>query len=215
MRQVGLDMHNRPVFYTAFSQANNYWFKTSDTIAHLVPLLENSVASMADGVTMFVWILDFSGFGLGCCNPSQGRTAMSMLADHYPERLERVYFVNTPWVFSGFYAALSPFIDKKTKAKICFAKTAEGFREHARVEFTSAATDWCLEEIALNKLSPIPESQRSFWCAPTVAEVHDPRGWPSYINSYLAPFDLGGSPATKGHVPHHNIALGSGPLPPK
>jgi len=54
-------------------------------------VLENAALVLGPGATSFVWILDFSGFGLGCCNPAQGKAAISTLADHYPERLALIY----------------------------------------------------------------------------------------------------------------------------
>lgn len=50
---------------------------------------------------------------------------MSILADHYPERLHKVFLVDAPSVFSVLWTLLSPFIDPVTRAKIHFVRGAD------------------------------------------------------------------------------------------
>ena len=218
MRQVGFDKMRRPVVYVCFAQAQNYWFNTKDMIAHLVPLMENAVASMVTGVDQMVWVMDYNGFGAGSCNPMTGKTAATILADHYPERLGRVYCLNAPRVFSVFFSAISPFIDEKTKSKVIFPSSVETFRaSDAAEEFGDEMLDWICEEVNENHKKRMSPAQKSFWLAPGEKEengggnIHDPRGCPSFVAEMIEPSMSG---CIRGWQPHPNITLKSPPLPP-
>lgn len=45
---------------------------------------------------------------------------LSIFQNHYPERLHHAYLLFPPWLFSGFWRVISPFIDSVTKAKVSF-----------------------------------------------------------------------------------------------
>ena len=211
MRQVGFDLGGRPIIYSVFSQANNYWFGVADAIAHLPTVLENSCLSMVGDVDSFVWVIDFTGFGLGCCNPMQGRTSIKLVLDHFPEQLGKAFMVNAPFVFSGFWAAITPLLDKRTKNKISFHRNEDKFRQAATGVIGPSLLDWLHEEIRLNKKRPIPPEQLNFWRKPSNPMTHDPRACPEFISSHIEPFLEGGVAATGGFTPHPNIASRSPP----
>lgn len=54
----------------------------------------------------------------GSCNPMQSSVSIKMLQNHYPERLARAICINAPWGFSGFWGAVSAFMDERTKKKV-------------------------------------------------------------------------------------------------
>lgn len=50
------------------------------------------------------------------------KATLSILQDHYPERLHKFVLLNAPTVFYVFFKAISPFIDPVTREKINFIK---------------------------------------------------------------------------------------------
>ena len=50
---------------------------------------------------------------------------VSILQDCYAERLFRIYVLDVNWVFKMLYAVVKPFLDVKTKAKICITTRSE------------------------------------------------------------------------------------------
>jgi hypothetical protein len=51
-----------------------------------------------------------------------------LLQAHYPERLQRLFFVNAPLTFWGVWRCASPFVAPATRAKIAFVSGAAGRR---------------------------------------------------------------------------------------
>ncbi|KAH0471497.1 MAG: hypothetical protein KVP17_002733 [Porospora cf. gigantea B] len=46
------------------------------------------------------------------------KMSCGLIADHYPERSQKVIMINAPWFFQAAFAIVSPFIDPVTKNKI-------------------------------------------------------------------------------------------------
>jgi hypothetical protein len=74
------------------------------------------------GVEKMVWICDLSGYNMRY----NGSIAFALsllhtLQDHFPERLGRVFFLDSPWVFRTAYKALVPFLNEVTKQKFVFS----------------------------------------------------------------------------------------------
>ena len=38
--------------------------------------------------------------------------------NYHPERLHKFYLINSPWIFQGIWAIVSPWIDPVTRAKV-------------------------------------------------------------------------------------------------
>jgi hypothetical protein len=71
-------------------------------------------------------VVDYEGFTLANSPPFKtSRAVLSILQDHYPERLHRAYLIRTPWVFSTVWKLISPFVDPVSKAKIVFMKSSD------------------------------------------------------------------------------------------
>ena len=68
-----------------------------------------------------VILIDFTGWTLATAPPMKtSRETLSILQDHYPERLAVAVCHNAPFIFALFWKAISPFIDPETSRKIRF-----------------------------------------------------------------------------------------------
>lgn len=50
----------------------------------------------------------------------QARQTLTILQNHYPERLGRACVQDTPWIIWGFFKLINPFIDPLTREKMKF-----------------------------------------------------------------------------------------------
>jgi len=70
-------------------------------------------------VDRFVTIWDFKGMGWSHRHRVSTLKFTSALArDHYPERVEKLIFLNAPWMFPALFKLVKPFIDTRTLHKI-------------------------------------------------------------------------------------------------
>jgi len=117
----GKDLTGRPIMYMKPRLQNT---KDADTqIRHLVYTLERCVAETGSGVEKLVLVIDFKGYSImNAPSFSQQRQTLSILQDHYPERLGLALCFDAPSLFWGAYKLISPFIDPVTAAKIQFHK---------------------------------------------------------------------------------------------
>ena len=96
-------------------------------LKHLVYSLERAVAcsrrrSLGTIDTINI-IICFDGYSMSNA-PSIGitRDTINTLQNHYPERLNACYLVNTPGVFGVLWSLAKPFIDSVTRSKIYFIR---------------------------------------------------------------------------------------------
>ena len=98
-----------------------------DSIKHLVYNLERAIACSQrrslNTVDSLNIIICFEGYTMSNA-PSLATTkeTISILQNHYPERLKNCYMVNTPSVFSFLWSIAKPFIDPVTRSKIVFIR---------------------------------------------------------------------------------------------
>ncbi|CAG9461980.1 unnamed protein product [Pedinophyceae sp. YPF-701] len=69
-------------------------------------------------------LLDLTGVRMGDLDVATLRGIMSVLQSHFPEALARLWFVNAPFVFSGIWRAVCPFVAQRTRNKIAFCNNA-------------------------------------------------------------------------------------------
>lgn len=90
-------------------------------IRHLVFCLENAVTCLPAGRESMLWLIDFRGWTLKTSPPMKTtRETLSILQNHYPERLGMAVLYDPPGAFELFYKLVKPFIDPKTVKKIVF-----------------------------------------------------------------------------------------------
>jgi len=65
-------------------------------------------------------LFDFSGVTMDSLDIPALKEIFSLLQQHFPERLDRLAMFGAPPIFTGLWRLLTPFLDAKTKAKVCF-----------------------------------------------------------------------------------------------
>lgn len=102
--------------YPANENTNNH----DGNLKHLVYHMERAIRIMdastkQDKVCL---VINYKGYNLSNSPPMKtSMECVSILQNHYPERLHRAYFAYTPFIFNAFYSVIAPFIDTVTKAK--------------------------------------------------------------------------------------------------
>ncbi|KAF7828850.1 phosphatidylinositol transfer protein 3-like [Senna tora] len=110
----------RPGMQNTASPENN--------IKHLVYLLENAVINLPEGQERMSWLIDFTGFSLNSnLSVKTAREVISILQNHYPERLAMAFLYNPPSFFQAFWKVVKYVVDPRTsqKVKFVYPKNAE------------------------------------------------------------------------------------------
>lgn len=116
---LGYDTAGRPCLYLNPHKQNTK--EPKKQLHHLVFMLERCIDLMAPGVETLALLVNFKDSRRGQnASVSQGREVLSILQNHYPERLGRALVIEVPWLIWGFFKAISPFIDPLTREKLKF-----------------------------------------------------------------------------------------------
>jgi len=111
-------------------------------LRNLVYNLERACAQTEGGSDgKMIVVMDFRGYSLFTAPPMKtSKATLTILQNHYPERLCRFIVLHAPGIFSGFYKVISPFIDPVTKAKINFITGSAAAQSTALAETFDLAT---------------------------------------------------------------------------
>ncbi|KAL3423383.1 CRAL/TRIO domain-containing protein [Phlyctema vagabunda] len=129
---LGYDIGGRPCQYLNPGRQNTE--PSPRQVQHLVYMVERAVDTMLPTQETLALLVNFKSSksrsntapGIG-----QGREVLNILQTHYPERLGRALVINMPWVVSGFFKLIMPFIDPVTKDKLKFN---QDMRQHVPPE---------------------------------------------------------------------------------
>ncbi|OQE27415.1 hypothetical protein PENSTE_c004G02559 [Penicillium steckii] len=123
---LGYDIHGRPCLYLLPSNQNTE--KSERQIQHLVFMLERVIELMPPDQETLALLVNFSETKSGQnASIGQARETLNILQNHYPERLGRALVINVPFLISGFFKIITPFIDPLTREKLKFN---EDLRQH-------------------------------------------------------------------------------------
>lgn len=117
---LGFDNDSRPCLHLITGAQNT---KASHRqVQHLVFMLERVIDYMPPGQDQLALLIDFKSSKTGGKLPSLsiGREVLSILQDHYPERLGKALLTNIPWLGWTFLKLIHPFIDPLTREKLVF-----------------------------------------------------------------------------------------------
>jgi hypothetical protein len=113
----GFDKQNRPILYLVPKREASK--QNERKLRFVVYNLEKACQLMPKGVESLVIVVDYDEMTMSnATSPSVGIKFLSILGDHYPERLGKCFILNPTWYLSTFLSCISPFLDEKTRAKI-------------------------------------------------------------------------------------------------
>ncbi|KAJ7227257.1 CRAL-TRIO domain-containing protein [Mycena pura] len=114
---LGFDVHGRPGMYLLPSRQNTT--EPTRQVQYTVWMLERCIELMPPGVESLDLLIDYADKAK---NPSfsTARAVLSILQDHYPERLGVALILNVPFLINAFYKLMNPFIDPVTRIKLKF-----------------------------------------------------------------------------------------------
>lgn len=120
----GKDKLGRPLVFLIPRHENSKDYVNN--VRLVVYVLERAIQQMDEGVEQIVLMMDFKGYSRGNSVPlGVAREVLSILSNHYPERLGAAFMIDTPWLFSLFWKAISPFIHPVTAAKVKFLSSKD------------------------------------------------------------------------------------------
>ncbi|KAF8206348.1 CRAL/TRIO domain-containing protein [Mycena galopus ATCC 62051] len=114
---LGFDVNGRPALYLIPSRQNTN--ESTQQIKFNVWMLERCIDLMPAGVESLDLLINYADKAK---NPSFGtaRAVLSILQDHYPERLGLALILNVPWLLNAFFKFITPFVDPITRNKMKF-----------------------------------------------------------------------------------------------
>jgi hypothetical protein len=116
---LGWDIEGRSCHYMRPSKQNTE--RSDRQIQHMVYMLERAIDMMPPGQETLALLINFaetkSGQG---ATLGQGKQALNIMQNHYPERLGRALITNVPFYIWGFFKLITPFIDPLTREKLKF-----------------------------------------------------------------------------------------------
>jgi hypothetical protein len=122
----GYDKEGHILVYLNPSKENTRDHKGN--MRHLVYTMERAIAAMkhTTGGEKLSLVIDYTGYTMAHApTMKSSKETLTILQNHYPERLFRAYAIRPPSIFHTFLALVSPFIDSVTKKKICLIKDSE------------------------------------------------------------------------------------------
>ncbi|KAF5367525.1 hypothetical protein D9758_003628 [Tetrapyrgos nigripes] len=113
----GYDTYGRPAFYMIPSRQNTN--EATRQVEFAVWMLERAIDLMDEGVESLDLLINFADKAK---NPSlsTARKVLSILQNHYPERLGKALVINVPYLVNMFFNMITPFIDPVTVKKLNF-----------------------------------------------------------------------------------------------
>ncbi|KAI3464965.1 hypothetical protein Pfo_021628 [Paulownia fortunei] len=113
------DRHGRTVLILRPGVQNTA--SMDNQIKHLVYLIENAILNLPEGQEEMAWLIDFTGWSLSSTVPIKAaRDTISMIQNHYPERLAIAFLYSPPRIFEAFWKVVKYFMDPKTIHKVKF-----------------------------------------------------------------------------------------------
>ena len=153
---VGWDLQHRPVMYMSHRWAMER-SNVEEQVTHSIETYNHMIRLMPEGVGKWVACVDFVTYShWRDGNSKSGKEVVTMLQDHFPERLGLQVLVDPPTAFWLLWKVLSLLIDEKTKAKVSFQYTSQDpniATEFPKI-FPPHLSDYLVKQYNANKVKP-------------------------------------------------------------
>ena len=125
----GYDKDGRAMMY--MRPGNENTMHETNNMRNLVFQIEKAVAcSNKNGYSKICLVIDYEGFAISKTpSLSASKNTLTILQQHFCERMYKVYICNPPFVFRSFYAMIKPFVDPVTKQKVCWCVGKKGMEQ--------------------------------------------------------------------------------------
>ncbi|KAL6067727.1 Doublecortin domain-containing protein 2-like [Balamuthia mandrillaris] len=124
------DKFGRPALYVKVNTDHDP-HSTEQKFKFMIHAQENAIRHMDEenGVEKMIWLVACKGYSYKH-NGEVGfaRELISILANHYPERLGVLFLYDAPFVFRAFWKLVAPWIDRTTLKKVQFMPSGESER---------------------------------------------------------------------------------------
>lgn len=133
----GFDNVGRPVIYLRPGRENTD--ANPQQVRYLVWSLERGLDFCPLGQDKLCLLIDYSK-ATKKTQPSFSTQlhVLSILQNHYPERLGKAIIVNVPWILSSFFTFISPFLDSATRAKVVMLRSPENVKDSIPLDMLDA-----------------------------------------------------------------------------
>ena len=158
MFRFGTDLVGRPVIYMNPAKENSKDYEKN--LKLIVYTMEAAVRSMPPNVEQLIWVVDFEGYSPKSAPPiSVAKEVLSILSNHYPERLGFALLLDAPKIFSLFYSAIKGFINSVTRKKVIFCNG----KSEEKLKIVSKLFDLSSTPTRLGGTHPFTYDHSSFW----------------------------------------------------
>lgn len=136
----------------------------------IVYALDKVVTAASDSTDgKFNCVIDFKGLGFKNLDSKAFIAGFDIYQSHYPERLEKLYMVNAPFIFNGLWKVVSSFINETTSKKIVFVEKKKAQEtllsvfdaDHLPVEYGGTAELVLLEDAVVPGWPPVKHDPSS------------------------------------------------------
>lgn len=114
----GRDKQGRPI--SVILARNHFNNKDVDEFRRFIVYSMDKILASSSTDGKLNVIIDLKGLGLKNLDSKAFIEGFDIYQSHYPERIEKFYMVNAPFIFNGLWKVVSPFISEITRKKIEF-----------------------------------------------------------------------------------------------
>lgn len=120
----GKDLKGRPCIHV-FAGKHNKWDRNIDSMkSYLIYLIEEAIRLSIPDDERLTLVFSLKGFTLRCMDYEFVKLLIDVLQTQYPDTLGDAIIVDSPYIFSGCWMLIRPWLDPVTSSKVTFSSHA-------------------------------------------------------------------------------------------